>query len=74
VLVPAKRLVGFTRLHLAAGASRRVTVSVPASALAVVAGDVDGSGPPTVEHGQYVFSVGTAADPVTATATNTITS
>jgi beta-glucosidase len=73
VLVPAKRLVGFTRTHLAAGGSGRVTITVPAAALAVVPGDVDGHGPLTVEHGRYVFSTGTVADPVTAAATNTIT-
>jgi beta-glucosidase len=72
VLVPAKRLVGFTRTRLAPGTSGQVTVTVPASALAVVTGDVDGSGRPTVEHGRYVFSVGTAADPVTATAGDSI--
>jgi beta-glucosidase len=73
VLVPAKRLVGFTRTHLSAGTSGQVRVTVPAGALAVLAGDVNGSGTPTVEHGRYVFSVGTAADPVTATAADSIT-
>jgi beta-glucosidase len=73
VLVPAKRLVGFTRVHLAAGGSRTVTVSFPRSALDVVQGDIDAGGPPTLEHGTYVFSTGTAADAVTRNAADSIT-
>lgn len=73
VLVPAKRLVGFTRVSLDAGAHASVTVDVPLSALGVVQGDVDASDPPTLEHGQYVFSTGTVADSVTPSAANTIT-
>jgi beta-glucosidase len=73
VLVPAKRLAGFTRVSLGAGQSRTVTVTIPTSALGVVQGDIDASGPPTLEHGQYVFSTGTAADAVTPSGANTIT-
>jgi beta-glucosidase len=73
VLVPAKRLAGFTRVALAAGQTKTVTVSFPTSRLAVVQGDINASGRPTVEHGQYVFSTGTAGQSVTATGTNTIT-
>ncbi|MDT4904149.1 MAG: hypothetical protein QOH52_2165, partial [Pseudonocardiales bacterium] len=36
-------------------------------------GDVNASGPRTLEHGQYVFSTGTAADAVTPSGANTIT-
>ncbi len=72
VLVPAKRLAGFTRVSLAAGQSRTVHVTVPTSALGVVQGDIDASGPPTLEHGTYVFSTGTASDAVTATGANSI--
>ncbi|WP_375488954.1 glycoside hydrolase family 3 N-terminal domain-containing protein [uncultured Jatrophihabitans sp.] len=72
VLVPAKRLAGFTRVTLKPGASRTVTVSVPTSALRIVQGDIDASGAPTLEHGQYVFSTGTASDTVTPSATNTV--
>jgi len=57
-IVPAKRLVGFTRVHLAAGQSSTVTVTVPLSKLAITQGDVDSTAPPSVEHGQYVFSSG----------------
>lgn len=57
-VVPAKRLVGFTRVHLAAGASSTVTVTVPMSRLAITQGDIDATAPPSVEHGQYVFSSG----------------
>ena len=73
VLVPAKRLAGFTRVSLSAGQSRTVTVRIPTTALGVVQGDIDASGPRTLEAGDYVFSTGTAADPVTPSATNTIT-
>ena len=73
VLVPAKRLAGFTRVSLTAGQSRTVTVRIPTTALGVVQGDIDASGPRTLEAGDYVFSTGTAADPVTPSATNTIT-
>jgi beta-glucosidase len=73
VLVPIKRLAGFTRAHLDAGQSKTVTVNVASSALAVVPGDINGAGPMAVEHGQYVFSTGTVSDAVTQAATNTIT-
>ena len=58
VLAPPQRLVGFTRLELAAGASRMVHVSFPVSELAVTVGDIDGSGRPAVEAGQYQVQVG----------------
>jgi beta-glucosidase len=57
-IVPAKRLVGFTRTHLAAGQRSTVTVSVPLSRLAITQGDIDATAPPSVEHGRYVFSSG----------------
>ncbi|HVD49728.1 MAG TPA: glycoside hydrolase family 3 N-terminal domain-containing protein, partial [Gaiellaceae bacterium] len=58
VLAPPQRLVGFTRLELAAGASRMVHVSFPVSELAVTVGDIDGSGRRAVEAGQYQVQVG----------------
>jgi beta-glucosidase len=73
VLVPAKRLVGFTRVSLGAGQSRSVTVKFPTSVLGIVQGDINASGPRSLEHGAYVFSTGTAADAVTPSAANTIT-
>ena len=72
VLVPAKRLAGFTRVSLAAGQTTSVTVRFPTSRLGVVHGDINASGAPTLEHGQYVFSSGTAGQAVTATSANTI--
>ena len=72
VLVPAKRLAGFTRVSLDAGASRTVTVRIPLSALGVVQGDVDASGPPTLEHGTYVFSSGALTDAASASAADSI--
>lgn len=72
VLVPVKRLVGFTRVHLGAGQSRTVTVTVPRQALAVTPGDVNGAGPRTVLHGTYVFSTGTVKDAVTASSSNSV--
>jgi beta-glucosidase len=69
-VVPAKRLVGFTRVHLAAGAQATATVTVPLSRLAITQGDINGAAPPSVEHGQYVFSSGalSSALPTNATA------
>jgi beta-glucosidase len=72
VLVPAKRLAGFTRVSLTAGQSRTVTVSFPSSVLGVVQGDINASGPRTLEHGTYVFSTGTASDAVSPSDTNSI--
>jgi beta-glucosidase len=73
VLVPAKRLVGFTRVSLQAGQTKNATVTFDSSVLDLVQGDIDATQPPSLEHGQYVFSTGTAKDSVTATGTNTIT-
>jgi beta-glucosidase len=72
VLVPAKRLVGFTRVALDAGQQRSITVHVPTSALGVVQGDIAANGPPTLEHGTYVFSSGTVSDSVNASGANSI--
>ncbi len=72
VLVPAKRLAGFTRVALGAGQTKTVTVRVPLSALGVVQGDVDASGVPTLQHGQYVFTTGTPGEPVTSSGANTL--
>jgi beta-glucosidase len=57
-LQPAQRLVGFTRVHLAAGASTTATITVPKSNLAITQGDIDSSQTPSVESGQYIFSSG----------------
>ncbi|MDH6120914.1 beta-glucosidase [Kitasatospora sp. GAS204A] len=65
VLTPAKWLVGFTRVNLAAGAHTTVHLDVPLSRLAHTEGDVDGSGSPTVEPGQYTLLAG---DSTTGTA------
>lgn len=72
VLVPAKRLAGFTRVQLSAGTSATVTVQVPWSSLAVVPGDVDASGTPRVEHGTYLFSTGPVTTPATAAPGNSL--
>jgi beta-glucosidase len=58
VLAPPQRLVGWTRIDLAAGESRTVHVSFPVSLLAVTVGDIDGSGPRAVERSQYQVQVG----------------
>jgi beta-glucosidase len=69
-IVPAKRLVGFTRVHLTAGQQTTTTVTVPVSRLAITQGDIDATAPPSVEHGHYVFSSGAlnSALPTNATA------
>jgi beta-glucosidase len=73
VLVPAKRLAAFTRVSLAAGQTKKVTVTFPKRVLDVVQGDMNASGPPSLEHGQYVFSTGTVTDAAHPSAANTIT-
>ena len=58
VLAPAKRLVGFTRVSLAAGEEKTVHIAVPVSRLAVTGGDIDGSGARRVAPGAYQIVVG----------------
>ena len=58
VIAPPRRLVGFTRVNLAAGESRVVHVTFPVSELAVTPGDIDGAGKPRVESGLYQVQVG----------------
>ena len=57
VVVPPQRLVGFTRVTLDNGQSKAVTVSFPVSKLAETPGDINASGPPTVEPGSYVVQL-----------------
>jgi beta-glucosidase len=57
VLVPERRLVGFARVELAAGASQAVTVRFDVRQLAVTPGDVDGSGRREVQRGGYEVEV-----------------
>ncbi len=57
VVVPPQRLVGFARVTLDAGQSRTVTVPFPVSKLAETQGDINASGPPTVEPGSYVVQL-----------------
>jgi beta-glucosidase len=58
VLAPPQRLVGWSRVTLAAGQSQPVHVSFPVSELAVTVGDINGDGPRAVERGQYQVQVG----------------
>jgi beta-glucosidase len=57
MISPPQRLVGFTRVTLRAGESRTVRVTFPTSALAQSQGDIDASGPPTVQRGSYVLQL-----------------
>ena len=57
VLVPPKRLASFSRVHLNAGESKTVVLTFSTQNLAVVQGDVDASGPLTVEPGAYQLMV-----------------
>ncbi len=59
---PPQRLVGFTRVTLAAGASQTVKITFPATALARSQGDINASGPPTVEPGGYILQIDKEAD------------
>ncbi|MFC0434501.1 glycoside hydrolase family 3 N-terminal domain-containing protein [Kutzneria buriramensis] len=66
VLVPDKRLVGFTRVAgLKPGEARTVQVTFDVGKLAVTVGDVDASGRREVEKGAYAVVVGTAQTPFT---------
>jgi beta-glucosidase len=58
LVVPPRRLVGWTRVELAAGQSRTVHVTFPVSELAVTVGDINGDGPRAVEPGAYQVLVG----------------
>jgi beta-glucosidase len=57
VVVPPQRLVGFTRVALDAGQSKTVHVAFPVSTLAETQGDIDASGPPQVESGNYIVQL-----------------
>src|SRR5215475_6602363 len=57
VVVPPQRLVGFTRVTLDADQSKTVHVDFPVSTLAETQGDIDASGPPTVEPGSYIVQL-----------------
>jgi beta-glucosidase len=58
VLTPDQRLVGFTRVELAAGQSKQVEVSFKLAQLALTVGDVDGDGRREVARGGYEAVVG----------------
>jgi beta-glucosidase len=58
VIAPPQRLVGFTRVDLAMGASHVEHVSFPVSELAVTPADIDSSKRPAVEAGAYQVEVG----------------
>jgi beta-glucosidase len=57
VATPQQRLVGFTRVSLKAGQSTQVAVSFPVSALGWTQGDINASGPPTVQPGSYLLQL-----------------
>jgi beta-glucosidase len=57
VVTPPQRLVGFTRVALKAGQSKVVTITFPVATLAETPGDINASGPPTVQPGGYVAQV-----------------
>jgi len=57
VLVPPKRLASFGRVHLNAGETKTVVLTFSTQNLAVVQGDIDASGPLTVEPGAYQLMV-----------------
>ena len=76
VVVPPQRLVGFIRVDLAGGQSKTVHVSFLASTLAETQGDINASGPPSVEPGAYMVQVDkndTTPYDVAVSATFTIT-
>jgi beta-glucosidase len=67
VVVPPERLAGFTRVTLDPGQSKTVTVSFPASVLAVTPGDIDATARPAVPAGAYRADVGSLHAPFNVT-------
>jgi beta-glucosidase len=57
VVTPPQRLVGFARVTLAAGQSKIVRVSFPVATLGEAQGDINASGPPSVQPGGYVLQL-----------------
>jgi beta-glucosidase len=53
VVVPPQRLVGWARVSVNPGATKTVSVTFPASAVAVSTGDINSVAPPTVQPGLY---------------------
>ncbi len=56
------RVVGYERVQLDPGETRRVTVPVDLTALEVVTGDVPGTGPKLVEAADYTLTVDPGSD------------
>ena len=63
IVVPLHRLVGFARVQLGPGESRRVTMDFPLARLAVTPGDIDSSAAPEVLRGVYTVEVPTQPQP-----------
>jgi beta-glucosidase len=57
VVTPPQRLVGWARVFVKAGESTKVRVTFRATALAESQGDIDASGPPTVQPGDYLLQL-----------------
>ena len=57
VITPPQRLVGFTRVTLTAGQHRTVHVTFALSTLAETPGDINASGPPRVQPGDYLLQL-----------------
>jgi beta-glucosidase len=65
VVVPPRRLAGFTRLTLNPRQSKVVEVSFPVSVLAVTPGDIEATAPPEVATGAYEVQVEAMTAPFT---------
>jgi beta-glucosidase len=57
VVVPPQRLVGFIRLSIGPGQSTTARVRFPVATLGETQGDINASGPPTVEPGSYIVQL-----------------
>jgi beta-glucosidase len=57
VVTPPQRLVGWARVSVKAGESKKVRVTFSTTALAESQGDINASGPPTVEPGKYLLQL-----------------
>lgn len=57
VIVPSRRLAGFTKVSLDPGQAKTVRVSFPTSVLAVTPGDIEATSRPEVQRGGYELKV-----------------
>jgi beta-glucosidase len=61
VVAPIRRLVGFARVTLNPGQTRNVAIPIALSALATTPGDIQSTGRPVVQPGDYQLQLATGS-------------